>query len=157
MFLFFLSLFRSDSYYLVMEDGGKSLYDFITESHKWMKMGIIQISHWQTVVKIIFHQMLDAIQYIHSKNVCHFDISLENWLLEDPEIVVTTEGTTEDVRVVLDDIHIKLCDFGMFLSARFYVYDILMNIEYLMNRTTIKQRKYIHFKFINNNNNDRFG
>jgi len=41
-------------------------------------------------------QMIDACSYLHSHNICHRDLKLENWLYEDPS----------------EDAKLKLCDFG---------------------------------------------
>eukprot|EP00488_Nonionellina_sp_1-RS-2012_P002384 TRINITY_DN4550_c0_g1_i1.p1 TRINITY_DN4550_c0_g1~~TRINITY_DN4550_c0_g1_i1.p1 ORF type:complete len:179 (-),score=46.02 TRINITY_DN4550_c0_g1_i1:454-990(-) len=58
--------------------------------------------------------MIECIDYIHSKNVAHFDISLENWLINDVEVDVhRTANGKESVQFVLDNIQVKLCDFGL--------------------------------------------
>lgn len=41
-------------------------------------------------------QMLDAVSYLHSQNICHRDLKLENWLYDSPA----------------KDSKLKLCDFG---------------------------------------------
>merc|ERR1712228_493690 len=94
--------------------GGGSLFDFVQKGHEYIKDGSIDISEWQKVANIILKQMIDCIQYIHSKNVIHFDISLENWLINDVkvEVDVYTNGI-EKIRFVADRIQIKLCDFGL--------------------------------------------
>jgi len=59
-------------------------------------------------------QMVEAIAFIHSLNVIHFDISLENWLINDVHFTVTiSEDKRQKMKFNLDDIHIKLCDFGL--------------------------------------------
>eukprot|EP01084_Bolivina_argentea_P050214 92333_1 len=73
------------NYYLVMEDGGTSLWDFISDAHGLINQGQITIKEWHRVCKIIFKQMIECIEYIHSQNVCHFDISLENMVINDVE------------------------------------------------------------------------
>ena len=59
-----------------MEDAGLSLFDFIQNAHELIANGKVDLSHWKAVIRLIFKQMLEAIEYIHHKNVCHFDISL---------------------------------------------------------------------------------
>ena len=77
--------------------------------------GSIDIAEWQKVAKVILKQMIDCIEYIHSKNVCHFDISLENWLINDVNVEVDKYANgVEKLRFITDSIHIKLCDFGTF-------------------------------------------
>eukprot|EP01084_Bolivina_argentea_P027752 51553_1 len=80
----FISFSQSATdYIMIMENGGSALFDFITKSHNLIQSGKIEISHWKKVCKLIFSQMVECIDYIHSKNVCHFDISLENFLIND--------------------------------------------------------------------------
>eukprot|EP01084_Bolivina_argentea_P204047 348412_1 len=108
----------SDHFYLVMEDGGNSLFEFIKKAHGLIKNGNISLEHWQAVIRVILKQMMECVAYIHSKNVCHFDISLENWLINDVEVVVkTTRGKkksqSEQLTFVIENIQVKLCDFGL--------------------------------------------
>jgi serine/threonine protein kinase len=114
----FHQFFKTDTdYYLVMEDGGSDLWYFLKIAHKLIKAGKIELNHWKHVCKIIFTQMIECIDFIHSKNVCHFDISLENFLINDVQIEIDKfhngESSGHKVRFVLDDIQIKLCDFGL--------------------------------------------
>eukprot|EP01084_Bolivina_argentea_P168155 291684_1 len=74
------------NFYLIMEDGGSDLFDFIKKAHGLISMDIIHMNDWHKVVKIIFKQMIECIEFIHSKNVCHFDISLENFLINDVKV-----------------------------------------------------------------------
>eukprot|EP01083_Nonionella_stella_P089301 249145_1 len=107
-------------YYLVMEDGGTSLFDFIMKAHKLIAEKKIEASHWKEVSRIIINQMIDAIAFCHSKHVCHFDISLENFLICDIPIVVQRRGNSEKIEFNTKNIQVKLCDFGlaqMFTSA----------------------------------------
>eukprot|EP00488_Nonionellina_sp_1-RS-2012_P001378 TRINITY_DN2207_c0_g1_i1.p1 TRINITY_DN2207_c0_g1~~TRINITY_DN2207_c0_g1_i1.p1 ORF type:complete len:132 (-),score=44.14 TRINITY_DN2207_c0_g1_i1:87-425(-) len=99
--------------YLVMEDGGSSLFDFVTKAHNLVTANKIDIRHWQKVCEIMLQQMMQVTEYIHSKNVAHFDISLENFLINDVQIEVDRNGGHERIRFVMDDIQIKLCDFGL--------------------------------------------
>eukprot|EP00483_Globobulimina_turgida_P006704 UN06714 len=51
---------------------------------------------------------------MHSKNVVHFDISLENLLVNDIkiEIVTNMKSKKSKLKFVTNDIQVKLCDFG---------------------------------------------
>ena len=102
-----------------MEDGGSSLFDFVQKSHTMIKMGLISNKHWQQVVRVIFKQLIEAIEYIHSKNICHFDVSLENILINDVQVVedVDHDRKNVNIRFLLESIQIKLCDFGMFIQS----------------------------------------
>eukprot|EP01084_Bolivina_argentea_P155581 271130_1 len=75
-----------EAYFLIIDYGGSSLFDFMVQAHKLISMNKIEISEWISVVKIIFKQMVECIEYIHSKCISHFDISLENWVINDVTI-----------------------------------------------------------------------
>eukprot|EP01084_Bolivina_argentea_P137378 241930_1 len=74
------------NYYLLLQDGGNCLFDFACKAHQFINKGILDIEHWKQVTKIIFKQMVECIDYIHNKNVIHFDISLENFLISDVNV-----------------------------------------------------------------------
>eukprot|EP01084_Bolivina_argentea_P098629 177240_1 len=98
--------------FLLMTDGGNSLVDFCAKSHQLVRNGIIDSNHWKEITKIIFKQMVECIDYIHSKHVCHFDISLENFVINDDTMRVYIPGNGT-LRFALDTIKVKLCDFGL--------------------------------------------
>eukprot|EP01084_Bolivina_argentea_P176806 305900_1 len=85
----FIDLLQCDiNYYLVMEyvEGSQSLFAFITEAHKLITKGYITPIEFIKVIKVIFKQMIECIKYIHSKRVSHFDISLENFVINDVQV-----------------------------------------------------------------------
>lgn len=92
-----------------MSDGGESLFRFVEKAHALINVGRIAIKKWIEAVQIIFKQMVDAIEWIHSKNICHFDISLENVLINDVDVRLTNDDKME---FITKSIQIKLCDFG---------------------------------------------
>ena len=74
----FYDCFQSNiNYYVVMEDGGKSLFDFVQKAYKLIQSNTLDIDEWLKVCKVLFKQMIECIEYIHSKGIVHFDISLE--------------------------------------------------------------------------------
>lgn len=74
----FYDCFQSDiNYYVVMEDGGQSLLVFVQKAYKMLQRNKLDISEWLKVCRLLFKQMIECIEYIHSKNIAHFDISLE--------------------------------------------------------------------------------
>ena len=97
-----------------MEDGGNSLFSFIQKVHSIIQSGNLEISHWNKVLKIIFKQMIECIEYVHSQNICHMDISLENFLINDLDVYYSRNGK---LKFCCDNIQVKLCDFG--LAERF--------------------------------------
>lgn len=96
----------------MMEHGGNGLFDFVKSAHRLISEGRISHQEWQKAVKVIFKQMVESVEYIHNKNVCHFDLSLENFLVN------------VKVRFVTDEIQVKLCDFGMLSYMHLYMYNI---------------------------------
>ena len=97
-----------------MEDGGTNLFDFMQNAHQLILEGKIHKEHWRKVVKEIFKQMVECVAFIHNKNVCHFDISLENWLISDVEMEVLQHEKSEKEHLFFQkNIQIKLCDFGV--------------------------------------------
>eukprot|EP01084_Bolivina_argentea_P158447 276005_1 len=102
-------------YLLCMENGGSSsLFQFIRKGHELIKSKTIEIDHWRKACKIIFKQMVECIDYIHSQNIIHFDISLENFLINDVKIILKQFKKKDDIlEFQLDDIKIKICDFGL--------------------------------------------
>eukprot|EP01084_Bolivina_argentea_P193733 332357_1 len=108
----YVDWFKSKQHYaLVMEDGGHSLFKFILKVHRFISKGIIEMEEWHRLAKIIFKQMIECIAYIHSHNVCHFDISLENFLITEVEVLVADD--TRKMHFCTDGIQIRLCDFGL--------------------------------------------
>ena len=60
-----------------MEDGGQSLLLFVQKAYKMIERNKLDIAEWLKVCHLLFKQMIECIEYIHSKNISHFDISLE--------------------------------------------------------------------------------
>eukprot|EP00484_Ammonia_sp_Unknown_P031076 CAMPEP_0197029502 /NCGR_PEP_ID=MMETSP1384-20130603/8936_1 /TAXON_ID=29189 /ORGANISM="Ammonia sp." /LENGTH=332 /DNA_ID=CAMNT_0042458679 /DNA_START=1 /DNA_END=999 /DNA_ORIENTATION=+ len=107
----FYEFFKSKTdYYLVMEDGGSSLFDFVVRAFAFLRAGQIEVSHWKQVVKMIFNQMLECIAYIHRHNIAHLDVSLENFLIND---VMVKMSKGDKIEFVVQDIRVKICDFGL--------------------------------------------
>ena len=103
-----------------MEDGGKSLLDFVMRAYKMMEANKLEIDQWLKMCKLLFKQMIEAIEFIHSKQVSHFDISLENFLVNDIDIkLIQNEYDKSDEKIVFcfdkegSRIQCKLCDFGL--------------------------------------------
>jgi len=114
------SFFRSKyDYFLEMEDGGTtSLFNFCVKVHQLIEKGHIEITEWHRVVKIIFKQMVDCLEYIHSKNIAHFDISLENWIINDVKVEYKenengNKSKRSKMKFITKDIQVKICDFGL--------------------------------------------
>eukprot|EP01084_Bolivina_argentea_P140236 246604_1 len=100
-------------YYLVMEHGGSSFFDFVFKVHQFISTRNVEILEWHRLVKVLFKQMIESVEYIHSHNICHFDISLENFCLNDIKITPYKDGTFKRIKFLHDDVEVKLCDFGL--------------------------------------------
>eukprot|EP01083_Nonionella_stella_P005369 15500_1 len=109
-----LGAFKSNRhYFLVMEDGGTCLFDFVVRIHQFLNTGALDMAEWHKLVRIILKQMIECIEYIHSKKIAHFDISLENFLMNDVDVTVDRNNK---ITFCIDDknaVQIKLCDFGL--------------------------------------------
>eukprot|EP00485_Elphidium_margaritaceum_P000851 CAMPEP_0202690506 /NCGR_PEP_ID=MMETSP1385-20130828/5463_1 /ASSEMBLY_ACC=CAM_ASM_000861 /TAXON_ID=933848 /ORGANISM="Elphidium margaritaceum" /LENGTH=330 /DNA_ID=CAMNT_0049345773 /DNA_START=21 /DNA_END=1013 /DNA_ORIENTATION=- len=118
----FIDLVKSDTHiFLVMQHGGFSLFDFCVRAHKLIRKGVLSVSEWHRVVRVIFKQMVDCVAFLHSNNVCHFDISLENFLINDVDIELSDQHSSSKMhahalRFIANGekgISVKLCDFGL--------------------------------------------
>jgi len=117
-------------YYLILEDAGHDLFKFVKRAHSFIKKGYLDIPQWHNAVKIIFRQMLESVEFIHGKNICHHDISLENYLINDVKIVESNDGRNNHTKIsfVEADISIKLIDFGL---ATVYIQDSFQSIKFV--------------------------
>lgn len=81
-----LETFETDKYFLIIMEyiSGGNLQSFLKKRRKLN----------EKTAKILFKQIIEGIKYIHSQNIVHRDIKLENILLD------------------LNN-HIKICDFGV--------------------------------------------
>eukprot|EP01084_Bolivina_argentea_P029097 54013_1 len=101
-------------YWLIMQhNGGSSLLNFSKKAHDLIRTGQLQIAEWKKVCKIIFKQMIECIDYIHRKRVCHFNICLENFFINDVQIEINQYKNKKwKMKFIKDDIQIKLINFG---------------------------------------------
>ena len=106
----YLDFFKSNSnFYFVMEHGGHMLFDFVIRVHRYIESGKLDVNEWRAFVRVLFVQIVEAVRFIHCHGVCHYDISLENILINDVEVVLDHEGK---IKFCADTIDLKLCDFG---------------------------------------------
>ena len=56
--------------------------------------GDLMIENWEIRMRKVFYQIASSIKWLHSKQVCHLDISLENALIDNED-------------------NIKIIDFGL--------------------------------------------
>merc|ERR1712154_480879 len=135
-------------YLLFMEDGGTNLFDFMHNAHKLILDGKIHIRHWQKVVKEIFRQMVECIAFMHDKNVCHFDLSLENFLINNVNVQVkcaTTDTGKEHLHFNISNLQVKLCDFGvsqLFTSSQCLSSKFCGKRNYKSPEIIMKKRKF---------------
>jgi len=99
----------------VMEDGGMSLFEFTTKCHKMITLGWLSIGEWQAAVRTLFRQMVEFVDWMHSKmNICHLDISLENLLISDVFVSPQQQGNGGAIKMHFSpNMTVKFCDFGL--------------------------------------------
>eukprot|EP00485_Elphidium_margaritaceum_P011448 CAMPEP_0202693398 /NCGR_PEP_ID=MMETSP1385-20130828/7525_1 /ASSEMBLY_ACC=CAM_ASM_000861 /TAXON_ID=933848 /ORGANISM="Elphidium margaritaceum" /LENGTH=343 /DNA_ID=CAMNT_0049349075 /DNA_START=34 /DNA_END=1065 /DNA_ORIENTATION=- len=114
---FYRLLDTKRDYYLMVEYGGHSLFTFVCNAHKAIDAGKLPLHKWKQLTKKIFIQMVACLDYIHSRKVCHFDVSLENFVVNHDG-----ENLADEDDTALNNIQIKLIDFGLaqlFISDSF--------------------------------------
>ncbi len=101
----------------VYEYFSDSSYIYIT--FEYCKMGdlfdqINLLAYNEVLVEILMTQIFSAVSYLHSKNIIHADLKLENILIE-----ITTTRNFKDIKGIRDDyfnnippFEVKLIDFG---------------------------------------------
>eukprot|EP01084_Bolivina_argentea_P160071 278774_1 len=112
----YIDFFEDDSWcYLVMQNGGTKLFHFVSKAHDCIKAGTLLITEWHRVCRVLFKQMVSAVEYMHDHNVSHFDISLENTVISAVDILI--HPRTKRLTFVTDDalnpIQIRICDLGL--------------------------------------------
>eukprot|EP01083_Nonionella_stella_P100122 282017_1 len=108
----------SCNYFLIMEDGGNSLFEFIKQCHSLIKAQTISIQQWHSFCKTAMKQMVDVMHWLHNEcNVCHLDVSLENFVIKNmkPTVVLhrNAHGSSIGSMELNNDFQIKLIDFGV--------------------------------------------
>eukprot|EP01083_Nonionella_stella_P072305 194844_1 len=111
----YIDSFETDKLiFMFLSDGGSSLFDFVFKAHHLIHRGDIEMAEWHKACKVIFKQMIDFVEYIHSMNVCHFDISLENFLINtNVGVKIKHYPHGEKLCFITDEMQIKGCDFGL--------------------------------------------
>ena len=106
----FIDFFNdTQNYFLIMSDGGQSLSKFVEICHKYIFDGKLQIKQWINIIKKIFIQIINLIDILHNKlKICHMDLSLNNFLIKNVEIIEQKENKID----ICDNFEISICDFG---------------------------------------------
>eukprot|EP01084_Bolivina_argentea_P020201 37585_1 len=100
------------NYMFVMQYGGEmSLFEFVKRCHQYIDQGIISIKEWQKFCKIAMSQMVQLVDWLHSKmSCCHLDISLENFVIDNAMVMEISK--TKTIKI-LPDFQIRIIDFGV--------------------------------------------
>eukprot|EP01083_Nonionella_stella_P287133 977326_1 len=112
----YINFFENNKYYfLVMEDGGNDLFEYVVKCHNLIRKGKLDRKEWRLMCKKIFKQIIELMDYLHNThNICHLDISLENMLIKNGTILQNVNTG----KISLNrNITVKFCDFG--LSEKF--------------------------------------
>lgn len=91
----------SNFYYLINEFAELGDLSNIIEDEKYLD---------EKTVKIIMRQLLSSVAYLHSKNIIHGDLKLENILIDN--LKKNPESKIGDRKVSYESIEIKVIDFG---------------------------------------------
>eukprot|EP01084_Bolivina_argentea_P046872 86337_1 len=96
--------------YLVMEDAGKELFEFVVKCHTLIKRGLISVKQWKIFCKNALKQMIYLLEWLHDKMHCvHLDLSLDNFVIKNVKLLVDINGKMN----ISQDFQIKLIDFGL--------------------------------------------
>ncbi len=69
------------NYCLVEEDGGHGVFELVQRAQLLIRSGRLDVPEYHKLVRVMFRQMVEAVAFCHQQNVCHFDVSLENFLV----------------------------------------------------------------------------
>ena len=141
-------------YYFVMEYGGESLFDFVTDNVNIINKYKYYKKAWKLKVKMLFKQMCLYIKWLHKNGVCHLDLSLENCLIKDNIVYFIDFGLSEYFgrktgnKITYNFNCIKYCGKPMYQSPEVlfmcYGYMYRYNIYYLFYFRYIKQVRINH-------------
>mmetsp|Transcript_38951 Transcript_38951/g.62193 ORF Transcript_38951/g.62193 Transcript_38951/m.62193 type:complete len:377 (-) Transcript_38951:643-1773(-) len=109
-------VYTESEYYLIMANGGRSMFDFVQKGHSFIRQNRLAVQHWKEVVRIISKQIIAAVDFMHRHNVCHNDISVENMTLKDVPVLLEDMHSEQSSITFVDaekNIHVKLVDFGL--------------------------------------------
>eukprot|EP01083_Nonionella_stella_P117166 348782_1 len=103
----------SRNLFLVMENGGSSLFDFVKRCHELIKHRLIDIHEWHLFCKRAMYQMVHVLEWMHcSMDCCHLDLSLENFTIKHVECTIMMSETGKKM-IFASDFQMKLVDFGL--------------------------------------------
>lgn len=92
------------------------LFDFFQKLHTLKGENQQFSKDLELVVKYIGYEILQALEFLHDHNICHFDISLENVLIDQKssQNIIQYFQNQESVNLteILKNIQIRLIDFG---------------------------------------------
>eukprot|EP01084_Bolivina_argentea_P047909 88320_1 len=127
--------FFSDAYnyFLVLEDGGDSLFSFVKESHEHIKNDTIDIKEWHKFCKGAITQMVNVLHWMHDNNCCHLDVSLENFVISNIKTTVLCDANNTRKMIFSQGFQIRIIDFGL---------SELFGSKAKKNQVDFKSRKY---------------
>jgi len=106
-FIGYIDFFKDDNFqYLVMEYGGVSLHKYIKYHTLKMRSNKLDIKSWKTHVRKLFKQICLYVNWMHSNNVCHLDISLENFTIKGFEY-------DNETNTIINHGNVYIIDFGL--------------------------------------------
>eukprot|EP00485_Elphidium_margaritaceum_P008645 CAMPEP_0202706666 /NCGR_PEP_ID=MMETSP1385-20130828/19058_1 /ASSEMBLY_ACC=CAM_ASM_000861 /TAXON_ID=933848 /ORGANISM="Elphidium margaritaceum" /LENGTH=505 /DNA_ID=CAMNT_0049365187 /DNA_START=114 /DNA_END=1631 /DNA_ORIENTATION=+ len=101
---------NAHSYFLVMEDGGSDLFEYVVRCHGLIRQGKLDRKEWRLVCKKIFRQIVQVMSYMNEHNICHLDVSLENMLIQNGTVLQNLNTGKLSLNRAFT---VKFCDFGL--------------------------------------------
>ena len=100
---------EKEYFMIILEDGGKDLFDFTKICHEKIENKKMKISDWKNTVKLIGYRLIKIINWLHDENnIVHLDLSLENICISNLKWINIDNNLCK-----LDpNFKIKLIDFG---------------------------------------------
>lgn len=98
----FLDAYVTDTMYILVMEMGKSVFENELND---IRSAVKDPKEFEAIVRKLFHQIVDALDFMHAKHIYHRDIKLTN-------ILVCNKG--DDFRAI----KLKLIDFGIAMKCK---------------------------------------
>eukprot|EP01083_Nonionella_stella_P070734 189395_1 len=100
------------NYFLVMQHGGHSFFEFVKKCHQYIEHELLDITQWLSFCVAAMQQTVGLLAWLHdTMHCCHLDVSLENFVISN--VHVHMDRKTKKILRFNEDFHIKIIDFGL--------------------------------------------
>ena len=102
---------RTDFYLVTEYVGDLNLAQFVEQAMKYIKCGKLKLSEYKRVIKFLFWQMCNTINWMHQDmSCCHLDLSMKNIIVRDGTF---QRNVYDDTVTINPQIAVKFADFGL--------------------------------------------